>query len=92
MKIFLKIIFVLITLSLYSCVNNFAKQTDEFLVKKKDPLILPPDFEKIPLPNSKKNKNKNSSVQSVLNTKEKTTGSSKNKSKLETMILKELKK
>ena len=24
--------------------------TDEFLVKKKDPLILPPDFEDLPLP------------------------------------------
>ena len=26
------------------------KSTDEFLVKKKDPLILPPDFEKLPTP------------------------------------------
>ena len=26
--------------------------TDEFLVKKKDPLILPPDFENLPAPSS----------------------------------------
>ena len=26
------------------------KTTDEFLVKKKDPLILPPDFESLPSP------------------------------------------
>ena len=26
------------------------KSTDEFLVKKKDPLILPPDFESLPSP------------------------------------------
>ena len=26
------------------------KSTDEFLVKKKDPLILPPDFENLPPP------------------------------------------
>ena len=26
------------------------KSTDEFLVKKKDPLILPPDFENLPSP------------------------------------------
>ena len=26
------------------------KSTDEFLVKKKDPLILPPDYEKLPTP------------------------------------------
>ena len=24
--------------------------TDEFLIKKKDPLILPPDFENLPMP------------------------------------------
>ena len=27
-----------------------AKSSDEFLVKKKNPLVLPPDFEKMPLP------------------------------------------
>tara|TARA_B100001765_G_C19374463_1_gene280609 strand:- start:153 stop:464 length:312 start_codon:yes stop_codon:yes gene_type:complete len=26
------------------------KSTDEFMVKKKDPLILPPDFENLPSP------------------------------------------
>ena len=32
-----------------------AKQesTDEFLVKKKDPLILPPDFDSLPSPSDK---------------------------------------
>ena len=25
--------------------------TDEFLIKKKDPLILPPDYENLPIPN-----------------------------------------
>ena len=27
--------------------------TDEFLVKKKDPLILPPDFENLPTPDER---------------------------------------
>ena len=27
-----------------------AKSTDEFFIKKKDPLILPPDFENLPAP------------------------------------------
>ena len=27
-----------------------SKSSDEFLVKKKNPLVLPPDFEKMPLP------------------------------------------
>ena len=29
------------------------KSTDEFLVKKKDPLILPPDFENLPTPSER---------------------------------------
>ena len=28
-----------------------SKSADEFLVEKKDPLILPPDFENLPTPN-----------------------------------------
>ena len=28
--------------------NEKVKTTDEFLVKKKQPLILPPDYDKIP--------------------------------------------
>jgi len=27
-----------------------TKSTDEFLIKKKDPLILPPDFDRLPAP------------------------------------------
>ena len=30
--------------------------TDEFLLKKKEPLTLPPEFDKLPVPNSKKSK------------------------------------
>ena len=30
-----------------------VKSTDEFLVKKKDPLILPPDFDSLPSPSEK---------------------------------------
>jgi len=30
-----------------------ADSTDEFLVKKKDPLILPPDFENLPTPDER---------------------------------------
>ena len=50
-------IFVLLN----SCADSFdsvkrgltgakSKSTDEFLVKKKDPLVLPPDFESLPTP------------------------------------------
>ena len=32
--------------------NEKVRTTDEFLVKKRNPLVLPPDFEKIPEPGS----------------------------------------
>ena len=59
---FKKIVFILILfLFVTSCANTFdsvkrgitgAKKnsSDEFLVKKKDPLVLPPDFENLPAP------------------------------------------
>ena len=31
-----------------------SKSTDEFLVKKKDPLILPPDYENLPTPDEQR--------------------------------------
>ena len=65
--------------------------TDEFLIKKKDPLILPPEFEKLPLPNTKKNNEKNS-VETALGSLKKQAGENKASSQLEDMILKELKK
>ena len=30
-----------------------ANSADEFMVKKKDPLILPPDFENLPIPDER---------------------------------------
>ena len=39
--------------------NEKTKTTDEFLVKKKEPLIMPPDLNKIPEPESLKNKKEN---------------------------------
>ena len=56
-----KITYILLFIFLVSCADTFdsvkrgltgAKKNsaDEFLVKKKDPLILPPDFENLPTP------------------------------------------
>ena len=39
--------------------NEKIVTTDEFLVKKRNPLVLPPDYEEIPLPGSiRENKKK----------------------------------
>ena len=56
-------IFILF-LFLSSCADTFssvkrgltgakANSADEFMVKKKDPLILPPDFENLPIPDER---------------------------------------
>ena len=39
--------------------NEKTKTTDEFLVKKKEPLIMPPDLDNVPEPESLKNKKEN---------------------------------
>tara|TARA_B100000029_G_scaffold425429_1_gene433791 strand:- start:926 stop:1231 length:306 start_codon:yes stop_codon:yes gene_type:complete len=68
------------------------KTTDEFLVKKKDPLVLPPKYEELPLPKSKGEESKERSIEKMLGSSGKTGDDSKSISNLENMILKELKK
>ena len=47
--------------------NEKVKNTDEFLVKKRDPLTLPPDFRSLPEPNSlKKSKKEKNNIESIL--------------------------
>ena len=60
-----KIIYILVLIYFVtSCADSFdsvkrgltgskRKSVDEFLVKKKDPLILPPDFENLPSPDER---------------------------------------
>ena len=48
--------------------NEKIKTTDEFLVKKRQPLVLPPNFEKLPTPGSFETKqdNENNKIKSIL--------------------------
>ena len=47
--------------------NEKIRTTDEFLVKKKDPLILPPDYDKLPEPGSLlKKKNEEDKIKAIL--------------------------
>ena len=58
------IFYILLTLFLYSCTslsdvqktlrNEKTRTTDEFLVKKREPLSLPPDYKKLPEPRQDK--------------------------------------
>jgi len=73
--------------------NEKKKTTDEFLVKKKDPLVLPPDYKEIPEPGSisKKKEKEEDKIKKILkapNTKD----ASKKSSSIEQSILKELRK
>jgi len=69
-----KIIFIIIlTFFVTSCADTFgsvkrgltgakANTADEFLVKKKDPLVLPPDFENLPSPDERSSAAKEISI------------------------------
>ena len=54
----LSVILILFSLFLYSCQTatealqgkKRSDQSDEFLVEKKNPLAMPPDFDKLPTP------------------------------------------
>lgn len=59
-----RIIYILLFVFLTSCADTFdsikrgltgtkGSSADEFLVKKKDPLILPPDYENLPSPDER---------------------------------------
>ena len=73
MKIF-KSFFIIILIScfLYSC-NTLKKgfeskrknSTDEFLIEKKEPLIMPPDFEKLPTPKQNKDNNQQKNINQI---------------------------
>ena len=75
-----------------------SKSSDEFLVHKKKPLVVPPDFEVIPSPKPFKKEEKklsasNSSIEDLLNMEKKAedTFETKGNNSLEQSILKKIK-
>ena len=66
--------------------------TDEFLIKKKDPLVLPPEYEKLPLPKTGKQKSNVNTIETVLKSNKTKNSDSKVSTDLENMILEELRK
>jgi len=69
-----------------------TNNTDEFLIKKKDPLVLPPEYGELPLPKSNKKKSQEVSIENILRSNDNTKNETKASSDLEKMILRELKK
>ncbi len=97
---YLKIILIIIIfIGLNGCADfrdavtgQKKKTTDEFLIKKKDPLILPPDYDNLPIPKSKKTKDVNSSLEAAISSSNNSNSGSEASSNLENMILRELRK
>tara|TARA_B100001559_G_scaffold264561_1_gene230396 strand:+ start:412 stop:729 length:318 start_codon:yes stop_codon:yes gene_type:complete len=94
MKILYKLSIILtLMIILYSCSglsdagkvlrNEKTRTTDEFLVKKRDPLILPPDYKKLPEPDTlnKSQKDNTNKIENILKIeKDKNTEKSKTSS------------
>ena len=75
--------------------NEKTNSTDEFLVKKKEPLTLPPDYDKLPLPNSISKSDNGSlsdeeKIKKILRLEEENLSENNNSSSLEENIIKQI--
>ena len=90
----------LIVLFLSSCgtvkegfTNQKKKGSDEFLVEKKSPLVMPPDFDELPIPNDPNkeiNLNENS-IKNLISNNKNTNTSNETNNNLESSILDKIK-
>ena len=85
MKIFKKIILLSFLYILTSCgtlkegfSNQKKNNNDEFLVEKKSPLIMPPDYNELPVPNAPSNQalSEENSIKKLVTNEEKNTNTS----------------
>ena len=63
--------------------NSKKKSTDEFLVKKKSPLVMPPEFNELPIPgndNQEQKKDENLEIKSLITGSENKSSKSQNNS------------
>jgi len=99
------ILIILFSFSLYACQTvkeavggkKRSEQSDEFLVQKKNPLVMPPDYEKLPTPGSKEVSpetfSDDNEVKNILNIQESDTSGSNNNdnsSDLESSIIEKI--
>ena len=89
-NIFTTILIIIFSLSLYACgtvkegfsAKKRSEQSDEFLVEKKNPLAMPPDYEKLPTPGNQEvapeTFSSNEDVKDLLNIQESNESSSSN--------------
>lgn len=74
--------------------NEKVFTTDEFLVKKKEPLTLPPNFEELPVPNQNKKENNlmtdEEKLKKILNAENKELNETTSSSSLEEKIIEKI--
>ena len=89
MKIFKKLILLSFIYILTSCgtlkegfTNQKKNNNDEFLVEKKSPLIMPPEYNELPVPNAESNQelSEENSIKNLVTNEEKTSNTSNSKS------------
>ena len=85
MKVFKKLILLSFVYILTSCgtlkegfKNQKKDSSDEFLVEKKSPLIMPPDYNELPVPNAASNQalSEENSIKNLVTNEEKNTNTS----------------
>ena len=101
-KNFKIIVYFLIINFLYSCGgmsdagkvlrNEKINNSDEFLVKKKDPLILPPDYNTLPKPGTiqETQKSDENKIEKILNVSEENSNKKNKSSSVEQSIINEI--
>ena len=102
MKLFKFYIAISIAIILSSCgtiKDGFSNQkknnSDEFLVEKKSPLVMPPDYNELPIPNEEKTEKETKDIKSLISKSKQEEISedlSKKNSSFEGSILKKIKK
>ncbi len=94
----MKKIYLLILLLLFGCSglsdagkvmrNEKIKSTDEFLVKKRDPLVLPPNYKDLPKPGTNSVKiNEDEKIKQILKVPKEDAKSSSKSSSIEDSII-----
>ena len=95
-----KILYIILaSIFLYSCQSTKdgftlkkKSSADEFLVEKKSPLVVPPDYGKLPLPGNQKieNENEEEKIKIIINNQSKSTSTNQSSS-IEESILEKIK-
>ena len=69
-KIFILLILSLLIVSCGAVKEGFTNQkknsSDEFLVEKKSPLVMPPDYNELPVPNKDESNKKNNNIKKLV--------------------------